>query len=372
MTHLSRRQFTLTAAGLAAGVIPGAGLLARAAQPARRVVCYTSADSVYAKVLFAEFTKATGIEVDAVFDTEATKTTGLVQRLLNEKDAAAGAARADVWWSSEPFGTIKLARAGVLDETIAPRADEHMTPHKGWPASLRATDKTWYGFGTRGRVIVYNTNFVVREEAPRRPGHLLRPAFKDRVAIARPQFGTTRGHFGALVHSFGEESFEKWLTALKAHGVRVLDGNAAVVAAVARGECRVGLTDTDDVYAGQREKWPVDISWEEFSRPGVQQGEPEIPAGADLPGMGSMLIPNTVAFVKGGANRSAALELVEYLLSPAAQRSLARSDSHNMPVDPDVRKEFARYAITNAAQLDLYAVAEKIDAAMTICSRVLG
>ena len=374
---LSRRHFALaSAAGIAAAAIPGSRLLARARddKPGGRVICYTSADSVYAKVLFAEFTKVTGIAVDAVFDTEATKTTGLVQRLLNEKDGA-GASRgghADVWWSSEPFGAIKLARAGVLDETSAPRAEAHMKPHGGWPATLRATDKSWYGFGSRGRVIVYNTKFVEERDAPRRLGQLLHPAFKDRIAIAKPQFGTTRGHFAALLHRNGEQNFELWLTALKANGVRLMDGNASVVSAVARGECRVGLTDTDDVYSGQREGWRVAISWEEFPQQGLKPVEPGIPPAADLPGMGSMLIPNTVALVKGGKNPAAATELVEFLLSPAAQRSLVQTESRNTPVDPEVRKEFAQYDVKNPAELDLVAVADNVDAAMAICSRVLG
>lgn len=367
---LSRRHFTLlSAAGLAAAAFPGPRALARASA-SERVICYTSADSVYAKVLFAEFTKATGIKVDAVYDTEATKTTGLVQRLLNEKDGA-GASHADVWWSSEPFGTIKLARAGVLDRTTIQSAETRLKPHGGWPAYLRASDLTWYGFGCRARVFVYNTKFVDAEDAPRTAEHLLNPAFKDRVAIAKPQFGTTRGHFGALVERFGERAFEHWLEKLKDHGVRIVDGNAAVVAAVARGECRVGLTDTDDVYAGQREGWPVAISWEYpppvDAPPGGWKRD-----GLYFGALGPMLIPNTASIVKGGKNAAAAYTLVEYLLSPQAQRSLAETDSHNQPVDPDLRKEFAKYDAKHPAELDLYSVADKIDAAMAICAKVLG
>lgn len=373
--RISRRSFTLaSAAGLAAAAIPGSNLLARTRddKPGGRVICYTSADSVYARVMFAAFTKATGIEVDAVMDTEATKTTGLMQRLLTEHASSQARTRCDVWWSSEPFSTIRLAAAGVLDETHAPRAEEHMKPHGGWPATLRAADKSWYGFGSRARVIVYNTKFVNTPDAPRSLGQLLRPEFKGRTAIAKPQFGTTRGHFGALVSLFGEERFEKWLIALKAHGVRVMDGNATVVAAVARGECRVGLTDTDDVYAGQREGWPVAISWEEDTGPSPLPLKPDGSDAAALPGMGSMLIPNTVALVKGGPNRVAAQELVEYLLSPEAQRVLAETDSRNMPIDPTLREEFKKYDAPHPAQLDLFAVAGKIDEAMAICSRVLG
>ena len=88
--------------------------------------------------------------------------------------------------------------------------------------------------------------------------------------------------------------------------------------------------------------------------------------------MGSLLIPNTVALAKAGANRAEAAELVEFLLSPDAQRTLAETDSRNMPVDPSLREEFKAFGAPEAAEPDLHAVADKVDEAMAICSRVLA
>ena len=50
------------------------------------------------------FVDETGIEVRLVGDNEAVKTTGLMQRIIAER----GRPGADVWWSSEPFATIRL------------------------------------------------------------------------------------------------------------------------------------------------------------------------------------------------------------------------------------------------------------------------
>jgi iron(III) transport system substrate-binding protein len=53
---------------------------------AQRVVVYVSADDVVARPILDAFEKDTGIKVEMRGDTEATKTTGLVQRLRAEKE----------------------------------------------------------------------------------------------------------------------------------------------------------------------------------------------------------------------------------------------------------------------------------------------
>ena len=63
----------------------------------QEVVIYTYLDKVFSQPVLDAFEKATGIKILAVYDSEATKTTGLVNRLIAEK----GNARADVFWNSE-------------------------------------------------------------------------------------------------------------------------------------------------------------------------------------------------------------------------------------------------------------------------------
>src|SRR5262245_29448334 len=48
------------------------------------VIAYVSQDQVYAEAIFQEFEQETGIHVLTVFDSEAAKTVGLVNRLLAE------------------------------------------------------------------------------------------------------------------------------------------------------------------------------------------------------------------------------------------------------------------------------------------------
>jgi iron(III) transport system substrate-binding protein len=329
-----------------------------------RVVLYTTADEPLVKSVIDAFTAETGVEVKVVTDTEATRG-ALAQRLLAEKDRP----RADVWWSSEVVGTIKLSEAGVL----APwAAKAEATFPGGWPAHLRPDDRRWYGFAQRARVIAFNTAQLNRERAPKTLRDLLRPDLKGKVGIANPRFGTTRTHMAYLLKLAGEAEFRAWLQALRAHSVQILPSNSAVVQALGRGDIAVGLTDTDDVWAGQREKWPVDLLYEGVDNAQAIAAIARKPGTGLLPSKGTLVLPNTVARVTGSPNAQAGARLAEFLLSERVERMLAESDSRNVPIRPDLAKEFKPLAIPTPADPDYAAVATAEEAAMRIFEEVLG
>lgn len=330
-------------------------LLGGLSRPQLEVVLYSSVDDYLLRDILPRFEKDTGIAVRLVGDTEATKTTGLVQRLIAERERP----RADVWWSSEVLGTIGLADAGLLEPCTS--AAEKDVPG-GWPTGLRAADGTWYGFGSRARVVVYNTKRVQAEDVPRRLADLVDAKWKGRFGIARPQFGTTRTHMAALAAAWGEEQFAAWLGAVKANGVRQYDGNSAIVRAVAHGEIDVGLTDSDDVWAAQREGWPVELVFEAAEEPGSSRWW----------STGPLPIPNTVARVRGGPNAEAAGRLIDYLLSEKVERMLAASDSHNTPVREGLRAEFEEWAIPAGTGPGAAEIARALPGAMKRCDEVLG
>lgn len=322
------------------------------------VVLYTSADAEYARAVVDAFEKSTGVRVRLVGDTEATKTTGLVQRLLAEKSRP----RADVWWSSEAMGTVQLARAGVLAPYISESAEAGARAQglDGWPRRLRGVDGTWYGFAQRARVVVFNINRIEEHLVPRTVFGLADPLLRGRVGIARPQFGTTRSHIAALVARHGEGPVRDWLGLMKQNDVRIFDGNMSVVRAVAQAEVDVGLTDTDDVWAGRRNGWPVSMVFETPAK---------MPFGET---MGPLIIPNTAAVVRGGPAPAAAGRLVDFLLSPAAERVLAASDSRNEPVNPEVAREFPQNDLPEGASVRWEDVADAEAAAMRLAAETLG
>lgn len=321
-----------------------------------RVTLYTSVDDEFARMVVAQFEQDTGIRVDVLGDTEATKTTGLVTRLQSEKDNPT----CDVWWSSEPMGTILLARDGVLE----PGGMENSVD-ADWPDAFRAPDWTWVGTALRRRVIVYAPDRV--ENPPTSMHELIDPSYKGRVGMARPQFGTTRIHMALLAAHWGIGGLEGWLEQLAANDVRMYDGNATVVRAVAMGEIDVGMTDTDDVWAGQKNGWDVEFA----SRNDDENDAP--PTSRYALDAQQILIPNTVAIVKNAPNPDLAKQLAAYLTSPRVERLLYESISGNHPVSAELRAELNLSPLLGGDDLPSYEDASAIvNQSMDACERILG
>jgi len=109
----------------------------------KTVVVYTSVDQFFSEPIFRAFENDTGIRVLPVYDVEATKTTGLVNRLIAEKARP----QADVFWSGEFSQTIILKNKSVLAPYQSPSAGDI-------PARFRDTEGYWTGFGGRARIFI--------------------------------------------------------------------------------------------------------------------------------------------------------------------------------------------------------------------------
>lgn len=326
------------------------------------LVVYCSADAAYFQPVLDAFTARTGIKVRPLFDTEATKTFGLVQRLLSEKDQP----RADVFVSSEALGMIRLDRAGVLAPHTCAAAEGAFAKVGGWPKALRSSNATWYGFARRARVLVYNTKFVQPAEVPTRLADLTKPRWKGRVAMARPQFGTTRTHIAALRLAHTPDAFESWLAALRANDLRLYDGNSSVVRAVASGEAHIGLTDNDDVHAGLANNWPIDMKLvgnqlQAETHDRAPTSDPLARAIVLPYPENTLQIPHTVAIIKGTTRADLAARFVEFVLSSAADDILARGDAKTYPTVSAAFQDPASALINNAAPPSTLPVLQMLD-----------
>jgi iron(III) transport system substrate-binding protein len=265
---------------------------------------------VFARKAVAIFEAQTGIHVQAKYDTEAGKTTSLVNLIQAERNRP----RADVFWSSELFNTIKMAQDGLLAEyrpSVADIPDRYKDPGGKWTA-----------FALRARVLSYNTQNVKAEDVPKTWRTITDSRWKGKLGLADPRFGTTRGHFAAMYAAWGEPEYIKFITELRTTlDGRLLDGNATSALLVGRGELSIGATDTDDVYARQLRREPIGLSF------------------ADMGDGGTLLIPNSVALLVGAPHPNAAKVLIDYLTSDQTEKLLAQSESHNIPVRENLRKE---------------------------------
>jgi len=197
-----------------------------------RVILYCAQDQVYAEPILREFEKEMGgiVEVRAVYDSEAVKTVGLANRLLAERSHP----QCDVFWNNEELRTRQLAAQNIFCET------------NGWAATAFRT-----------RRLVVNTNLLSLVNAPQTLAELTNTNWRGKVALAYPLFGTTATHFLAMRQRWGDAAWQNWCRALAANKPFLVDGNSVVVKLVGRGEAWIGLTDSDDVLAGQADGLPI-------------------------------------------------------------------------------------------------------------------
>jgi len=280
----------------------------QASSSQERVTIYVSTDRVFSEPVLHAFEQSSGIRVNAVYDTEETKSTGLANRLIAERERA----QADVFWSNEPVRTLVLKTRGVLAPYQSPSA-------RDIPATFKDPEGFWTGFSARVRVIAYNTKLVAEADAPESVLDLADPKWKGQVAIADPRFGSTSFHVAALYVTLGDAKADDFFRRLKANSVKIAPGNSVVRDMVVRAEVKVGLTDTDDVNVA------------------IQGGSPIAMIMPDKDGMGVPMMPNLVSMIAGGPHPEDAKQLIDYLLSPEVEAMLARSEAVQIPLRVSVQ-----------------------------------
>jgi iron(III) transport system substrate-binding protein len=274
----------------------------------RTVTVYVSTDRVFSEPVLREYELRTGVRVNTVYDTEETKSTGLANRLIAEQARP----QADVFWSNEPVRTLVLKSRGVL-------APYRSSSAEGIPPALVDPEGYWTGFSARIRVIAYNTTLVTPADAPQSIFDLADPKWRGQVAMADPRFGSTSFHVAALYATAGDEKMDDFFRRLKANGVRIVDGNSVVRDLVARGEVKVGLTDTDDVNVA------------------IEDGQPITMVLPDATGLGVPVMPNMVSLIAKGPHPEEGQRLIDYLLSPDVERQLAQSEAVQIPLHAGVQ-----------------------------------
>jgi iron(III) transport system substrate-binding protein len=279
-------------------------------QNGNKVVVYVSHDQDYAQPILEQFEKESKIKVRAVYDTEASKTVGLVNRLIAEKNNP----QADVFWNNEVVRTIQLKKEGILD-IYKPKNYDKLSP------VYKDPDGYWTGFAARARVLLLNQNQIKDAKRVASLEDLLRPEFKDKVTIADPRFGTTGSHLAALFAVWGKEKAKKYFLDLKANGLDIAQSNGQTRDKIVEGIKSVGFTDTDDANDALVKKKPVMIVYPDQNR---NQ-------------MGTLVIPNTAMLIKGAKNLKNAKTLIDYLISEKTEEQLAKAKSAQMPLLPKVK-----------------------------------
>ena len=292
-----------------------------------QLTVYVSADDYVAKEVFDSFTEQTGITINWVGDTESSKTTALVQRLIREKQNPV----ADVFWSSDIMGALALQSAGVLEPC-------QTTVTSQWSSTLKDKGMHWFAFSPRARVIAFNPEKDNKNELQTDWWSYASASFAD------PRFGTTGTHFAAM--SKFEDRFQQFQSNLE--DSPMLGGNAATVQAVIDGRARFAMTDSDDVFAAKARGHSIDFI---------------LPRHDESEGGGTLYIPNVVCLIRGADFREEAEAFINFMLSDETSRILARSHSKNFPIQKSVQSEFPELLMVDPMVVewnDVFEVKEQV------------
>lgn len=271
-------------------------LLISCTNNSNEVVVYTSVDQVFSEPVLKEFEKQTGIKVKAVFDTEETKSTGVLNRLIAEKNNP----QCDVFWSGDPMRADVLKQRGITGTYRSPAAS-------GIDEVFIDKDYNWIGFSSRARVLLVNTNLVKPQDIPSSIIDLTNEKYKGKFTVANPLFGTTSFHIAAIFAALGDEKATQFMEDLKKNEVVISSSNGDVKKKVATGEVQMGLTDTDDANEAVKEGAPVKAIF------------------LDQNGFGNLIVPNTVSLIKNSLNNENGKKVIDFLLSVETEKMLAES-----------------------------------------------
>lgn len=269
-----------------------AGFSVSQAQPAR-IVVYSALPDLETTLVHREFTRRTGIPVEALSVAAAGT---LAARIRAEKDRP----RADIFVGGSADFHTPLAREGLLLAYRSPAAAEARIS----PAYLDP-DGFWHGWYLGALSIIINTDRWDREMAPRRipkPAtwdDLIRPEFRGHFIMPSPI--TTGGGYifvAAQIFRLGEDRAWAYLRALNTNASQYTPTAPGTITLMARGEGIVAM---------------------QWAHEGI---------GARLAGQQPLetLVPPDTAFeigavsiIKGGPNPEGARAYVDFLMSRTPQ-----------------------------------------------------
>ncbi|MFZ2412949.1 MAG: substrate-binding domain-containing protein, partial [Candidatus Cryosericum sp.] len=110
----------------------------------------------------------------------------------------------------------------------------------------------------------------------------------------------------ALYAMLGVTQARSFFQQVSDSGVRIVDGNATVRDLVAQGVLTWGITDSDDALVA------------------IKRGDPVSVIVPDQKGMGTLIIPSSVAAIRGSPHADEADILTEYLLSEDVEATLLK------------------------------------------------
>lgn len=265
---------------------------------------YTTREPALIQPVIDAFTAETGIAVNLAFIEE-----GLVERLVAEGDRSP----ADLVMTVDIANLQQIVDAGVV------QAVESEVLNAAIPAELRSPDNLWFTLTERARIVYASKERVAAGEITTYED-LASEKWAGRICTRSGTHNYTLALLSAVIAHHGEEAARAWAEGIKANLARPPEGNdRAQVRAIWAGECDISLGNT--YYMGQMLADPEQQPWAES----VNIVFPTFENG------GTHINVSGIAMTHSAPNREEALQLMEFLVSPAAQAIYAEVN-HEYPV----------------------------------------
>lgn len=265
-------------------------------QPTGPITIYSGRNEALIGGILADFTKATGIEVQVKYG----DTAALAATILEEGDRSP----ADVYFGQDAGALGALSKAERFITLPAPVLNLVAD------ARFRSPKGEWVGTSARARVVAYNVDNINPADLPDTIWGFTDPKWNGRIG-----WPPTNGSFQAFVTALrlleGDQKAKEWLQGIQKNNPKVYGNNTSALQAVAAGEVDVAFINHYYLFRFLNEQGP-----------GFKARNHHL-TGGDA---GAMINVAGVGILKTSKNQAAALKLVEWLLSEEAQRAVAEQN----------------------------------------------
>ena len=284
--------------------------LTGAALPAlsQEVNVYSHRQPELIQPLIDAFTAQSGITVNIAFVDK-----GMVERLVAEGKRS----------PADLVLTVDIARLSEVVNAGVTQPVDSAVLQANIPARYRDPGNQWFGLTSRARIIYASKDRVAEGEVTTYED-LADPKWTGRICTRSGTHDYNLALLGAVIAHDGEPAAKAWAEGVRANLARKpAGGDRDQVKAIWAGECDISLGNT--YYMGEMLADPEQAEWANSVRivfpTFVEDG-----THMNISGM---------AMTKAAPNQDAALKLMEFLSSDAAQKIYAETN-HEFPVKPGV------------------------------------
>lgn len=267
---------------------------------AQEVNIYTTREPGLIQPILDAFTAETGIAVNTVF-----LESGLIERVQSEGESSP----ADLLMAVDFGALIDLVEAGVT------QAVDSDVLEAAIPASLRDAEGNWFALSGRARVVYaakeLDLDSITYEQ-------LDDEEFRGKLCIRSGQHPYNTAMFAAYMAKYGEDATRSWLEGIKANQARAAAGGDRDGARdIAAGVCDIAVANS--YYYGLMASGSSGDEQKGWSD-AVKVILPTFEGG------GTLVNVSGAAVAAHAPNREQAVELLEYLVSDAAQKLYAEAN----------------------------------------------